>query len=157
MPAKSLRPPALDPASVEPRIRTSYPVEFHAFVQGRSKRVLGDALGLADFGVNLTELAPGAWSALRHWHSEEDEFVYVIDGTLALVTDAGEQTLGPGMVAGFPKGLADGHHLINKSDKPARYLEIGTRRPEDVVEYPDADLAVRPGRKMVRKDGSPIT
>jgi len=156
MPKSAPRLPALDPAGIEPRFKTSYPAEFHKLVAGRTKRVLGDALGLTDFGVNLTELAPGAWSALRHWHSEEDEFVYVVEGTVTLVTEAGNQTLGAGMVAGFPKGKADGHHLINKSDKPARYLEIGTRRQSDAVEYPDADLRVLPGRVMARKDGTPI-
>lgn len=156
MSAKSLRLPALDPKTVEAVSKTTYPEPYRKYVAGRTKRRLGDALGLADFGVNLTELPPGAWSALRHAHAREEEFVYILDGTVALVTDAGEQALGPGMVAGFPKGKSDAHHLINRSDKPARYLEIGTRKEEDAVVYPEADLAVQPGRKFVRKDGSPI-
>ena len=155
MPAKPLRLPALDPATVEAVAKTTYPEPYRKLVAGRTKRRLGDAVGLTDFGVNLTELPPGAWSALRHTHARDDEFVYVLDGTVVLITDAGEQTLGPGMVAGFPKGKTDAHHLVNKSAKPARYLEIGTRDEQDTVVYPEADLEVRPGRIFVRKDGTP--
>jgi uncharacterized cupin superfamily protein len=157
MPAPKLRLPALDPATVADIAGTIAPEPYRRRMMARSKRKLGDALGLADFGVNITTLPPGVWSSIRHWHSHEDEFIYVLEGTLTLVTDAGEQTLGPGMAAGFPKGAPDGHHLINNSDKPARYLEIGTRDPaRDNTEYPDADLAIRPGKGLVRKDGSPI-
>ena len=151
--------PVLDPESLEPRRGSSYPERFKAEVAAREKRALGDALGLSNFGVNLVTLPPGAWSAQRHWHSAEDEFVYVVAGELTLVTDAGEQRLGPGMTAGFPAGVADGHCLINRSGAPATYLEVGDRRAEsDAVEYPDIDLKLEPGpqgRRFVTKAGEP--
>lgn len=156
MPAPKLRLPALDPATVEINSKTTYPEPYRKHVAGRTKRRVGDTLGLTDFGVNITDLPPGAWSALRHAHSAEDEFVYVLDGEVVLITDGGEQVLGPGMVAGFPKGKTDAHHFINKSNKVARYIEVGSRRDEDAVVYPEADLAVLPGRKFVRRDGTPI-
>jgi uncharacterized cupin superfamily protein len=139
--AEDLRLPALDPDGLPVRTGSSYPAPFRGPVANREKRVLGDALGLANFGVNLVRLNPGDWSAQRHWHTAEDEFVYVLEGIVTLVTDAGEQVLGPGKVAGFPAGTADGHHLVNKSARPALYLEIGDRRPgEDEAHYPDIDL-----------------
>ncbi|MBM3556095.1 MAG: cupin domain-containing protein [Alphaproteobacteria bacterium] len=153
----SLRLPALDPGTIEGVSRTGYPEPYRRHVAGRKKGALTERLGLTDFAVNITELAPGAWSALRHWHSAEDEFVMILEGTATLISDGGEQTLGPGMVAGFPKGRADAHHIVNKSDKPVRILEVGSRRPDDdAVVYPEADLAVAPGKKFVRKDGRPI-
>ena len=147
-------------AEVEPRVGTNYPDEFRARIQGRAKRALGDLFGLDQFGVNLTELLPGAYSALRHWHSHEDELVYVLDGEITLVTDAGEEVLRSGDVVGFKAGVADGHHLVNRTDRPVRYLEVGSRRIEvDRVTYPDDDLDVRPDgtgkRRMTRKDGTP--
>jgi uncharacterized cupin superfamily protein len=157
--AQKLTSPALDPQTVPPRRGSSYPAPFRAAVENREKRPLGDAVGLSQFGVNLVELPPGCWSAQRHWHTHEDEFVYVLDGELILVTDAGEQVLRAGMAAGFPAGKADGHHLINRTDRPATYLEVGTRRENlDEVEYPDIDMAVRQqgGRQLfVRKSGEP--
>jgi uncharacterized cupin superfamily protein len=158
--AHKLTSPALDPRTVAPRRGSSYPAPFRAAVEHRQKRALGDATGLTQFGVNLVELPPGCWSAQRHWHSHEDEFVYVLDGELTLVTDAGEQVLRAGMAAGFPAGTPDGHHLINRTDRPATYLEVGTRRDEvDEVDYPDIDMAVRhgpDGRQMfVSKSGEP--
>jgi uncharacterized cupin superfamily protein len=157
--AQRLRPPALDPQSVPARRGSSYPEPFRAQVEGRTKRALGDAVGLSQFGVNLVELQPGCWSAQRHWHTHEDEFVYVLEGELTLVTDAGEQVLRAGMAAGFPAGTPDGHHLINRTDRPAVYLEVGTRHEDvDEVDYPDIDMAVRQhgGRRMfVRKSGEP--
>jgi uncharacterized cupin superfamily protein len=156
---QELRSPALDPQTVPARQGSSYPEQFRAQVEARAKRPLGDATGLTQFGVNLVELPPGCWSSQRHWHSHEDEFVYVLDGELTLVTDAGEQVLRAGMAAGFPAGKADGHHLINRTDRPATYLEVGTRRDEvDEVDYPDIDMAVRhrDGMQMfVRKSGEP--
>ena len=153
------RSPALDPQIVPPRRGSDYPAPFKAAVESREKRPLGDALGLSQFGVNLVTLPSGCWSAQRHWHTHEDEFVYVLDGELTLVTDDGEQVLGPGTAAGFPAGKADGHHLINRTEKPAVYLEVGTRRDDvDEVDYPDIDMAVRhrDGRQMfVRKNGEP--
>lgn len=156
---KPLDPTALDPSTVPAREGSSYPPPFAAQVAGRRKQPLGDATGLTQFGVNLVELPPGCWSAQRHWHSHEDEFVWVVEGELVLVTDTGEQVLGPGMAAGFPADRADGHHLINRTDRPARYLEVGTRREDvDEVVYPDIDLEVRQrdGRQVyVRKSGEP--
>ena len=116
-------------------------------------------LGLTQFGVNLVLLPPGCWSSQRHWHTHEDEFVYVLEGELTLVTDAGEQLLRPGTAAGFPAGKADGHHLINRTDRPATYLEVGTRRDDvDEVDYSDIDMAVRHrdgAQVFVRKNGEP--
>jgi uncharacterized cupin superfamily protein len=152
---KPLRPPALDPQTVPARTGSIYPEPFRKLVAGREKRALGDALGLGDFGVNLVTLPPGAMSALRHWHSHEDEFVYVLEGAPTLVTEAGEQSLGPGMAAGFPKGAADGHHLINRTGEPVLYLEVGTRHPADEAEYPDVDLSLKRKRVFVRKTGEP--
>ena len=119
---------------------TGYPQPFRAAVAGRARQRVGNAAGLTNFGVNLTRLAPGAQSALRHWHSRQDEFIYVVSGKLTLVTDAGETVLTSGMMAGFAAGVADGHHLINRSDAIATYLEIGDRIPNDQAEYPDDDL-----------------
>ena len=122
--------------------------------------MLGTIFGLDQFGVNLTELAPGAQSALRHWHRAEDEFVYVLSGEVVLVTDAGGERLGLGDCIGFKAGAPDGHHLVNRSGEPATYLEIGSRRvSEDRVTYPDDDLEARPDesgrRRFFRKDGTP--
>ena len=147
-------------AEVEPRIGSSYPEPLRARVQGRIKRALGDLFGLDQFGVNLTELAPGASSALRHWHSDEDEFVYVLEGEVTLITDASEEVLRPGDCVGFKAGVVDGHHLTNRTDRPVRYLEVGSRRLDaDRVVYPDDDLEARPDgsgrRRMVHKDGTP--
>ena len=157
--AHKLRSPALDPQAVSPRRGSSYPAPFRAAVEGRQKRPLGDATGLSQFGVNLVELPPGCWSAQRHWHTHEDEFVYVLEGELTLVTDVGEQVLRAGTAAGFPAGTPDGHHLINRTDRTAVYLEVGTRREDvDEVDYPDIDMAVRQqgGRQIfVRKSGEP--
>jgi uncharacterized cupin superfamily protein len=150
---RHLDKPALDPATVAPRRGTGYPEPFRAPVMDRSKRALGDAVGLTQFGVNLVTLGPGAWSAQRHWHSHEDEFVYVVDGELTLVTDAGEQALGPGQAAGFAAGAADGHHLVNRGDRPAVYLEIGTRMADDEAHYPDIDLVCARGRVFTNKRG----
>jgi uncharacterized cupin superfamily protein len=126
----------------------------------KTERVLVPERGarLGNFGVNLVTLPPGAASAQRHWHSHEDEFVYVVEGELTLITEDGEQVLCPGHVAGFPAGKADGHHLVNKGTAPATYLEIGDRRREDAVTYPDADLHLEPtpeGRVFTDKKGEP--
>ena len=128
------------PRELEARTGTGYPEPFREKVVSRAKRVLGDAFGLSRYGVNLVDLSPGTWSSQRHWHTHEDEFIYVISGQLTLITDAGEQILTPGMVAGFPAGDSDGHHLINKSAETASYLEIGDRNSQDEVFYPDIDL-----------------
>ena len=140
---------------------TTYPEPFRAAVTGRSRKRVGNAAGLTRFGVNLTTLVPGSCSALRHWHSQQDELIYVITGELTLVTDAGAQVMGPGMMAGFPAGEANGHHLVNNSDQPATYLEVGDRTPNDTASYPDDDLVAlpkpdgTPGHRFVHKDGHP--
>jgi uncharacterized cupin superfamily protein len=150
--------PALDPMTVKPSTGSGYPTDaMKAVTAGSEKRMLGDALGLTTFGVNLTTLPPGAASALRHWHLRQDEFVFVIEGELTLVTDEGEQTLGPGACAGFPGGIPNGHHLVNRSTKPATYIEVGDRLPGDGAEYADHDLRVRStgsGWRYTHKDGS---
>ncbi|MCH8153871.1 MAG: cupin domain-containing protein [Proteobacteria bacterium] len=150
--------PALDPEEVAVRQGSSYPEAFREPCRTRIKRALGDALGLNNFGVNLVTLPPGAWSAQRHWHSHEDEFVYLLDGALTLITDGGEQVLTAGQAAGFPAGKTDGHHLVNKGTVPATYLEIGDRRRDDAVTYPDIDLHLDPapeGRVFTNKKGEP--
>ncbi len=153
-----LKPPALDPAGLPAREGSSYPEAFREPCRTRTKRVLGDALGLGNFGVNLVTLPPGAASAQRHWHSHEDEFVYLVEGELTLITEDGEQVLCPGQIAGFPAGKADGHHLVNKGAAPATYLEIGDRNAEDVCTYPDIDLHLAPtpdGHVFTDKKGAP--
>ena len=153
-----LKLPALDPIDVPVRSTSGYPEPFRSRVLPREKRALGDALGLTSIGVNLTTLPPVKESSMRHFHTREDEMVFVIEGEVVLRTDAGEQVLVAGMCAGFPAGSKDGHQLLNRSDRPARYLEISNRDPEDAAEYPDVDLACRkaPGGKLIftRKDGS---
>ena len=130
---------------VEPRTGSVYPPEFAGIVDGRSKAALGNLFDLDQFGVNLTELAPGAASALRHWHSAEDEFIYVLEGTPTLVTDMGEEVLEPGDCAGFKAGSPNGHCLVNQSETVVRILEVGTRRPDiDSCDYPDTDMRVAP-------------
>jgi len=138
--------PALDPATLAPRTSTVYPPPFDASTAGRAKRALTKVLGLSQFGVNLTELAPGSASAIRHWHSHEDEFVYVVSGEVTLVSEAGIQILTAGMVAGFPAGVEDGHCIQNKSTQPAVILEVGTRDMRDEGNYPDIDLHCQAGR-----------
>ena len=152
------QPPAFDPMDVDARTGSSYPAPFQAVCATRIKRALGDAAGLSRFGVNLVHLNPGDWSAQRHWHSHEDEFVYVLEGELTLVTDAGEQVLAPGMAAGFPAGVEDGHCLVNRGGGVAVYLEAGDRSQEDVVRYPDIDLIAEThdgGRRFTNRKGEP--
>ena len=152
------RPTALSPDTLTPRIGSGYPEPFAQRVAAREKRALGDAFGLTGFGVNLSRLPPGCASALRHSHAREDEFVYVLEGTPTLVTDAGETPLAPGMCAGFPAGSGDGHHLVNRSDADVLYLEIGDRQPGEAVDYPDDDLVGRTvdgSWRYFHKDGQP--
>jgi uncharacterized cupin superfamily protein len=136
----SLELPALDPSAVEPRRRIGYPEPFRSRMGDRVKRCLGDACGLTKFGVNLVTLGPGGQSALRHWHTLEDEFVYVVEGEVVLVTDKGEQVLSAGMCAGYPAGKRDAHHFVNRSAAPAVYLEVGNRIEGDNAFYPDDDM-----------------
>ena len=155
--AEKPKPPALDPSAVVAATGSGYPEPFKSRVSTRRKQRLGDALGLKNFGVNLTTIPPGAMSALRHWHSHEDEFIYMVSGELVLVTNDSEQRLGPGICAGFPAGKPDGHYLLNRTDRDAVYLEVGDRRPEDCVTYPDDDIfgqATPKGRRFTRKDGT---
>jgi uncharacterized cupin superfamily protein len=136
---------------------TDYPSPFDQPCRERFRRRLGDAAGLTQFGVNLLVLPPGTWSSQRHWHTAEDEFVYVLDGEVVLVTDAGEELLRAGDCAGFPAGASDGHHLQNRSTRAATLLDIGTRRPaEDEVFYPDIDMRAPKGEVgYVHSDGRP--
>lgn len=139
---------------------TGFPPDLMEGLHGRVKRPLGSLFGLANFGVNLTRIPPGGASSLRHAHQKQDEFIYVLEGTPVLVTDAGETPLVPGMCAGFPAGTGNAHHLRNPGPGDAVYLEIGDRSPGDVVTYPDNDLQVVPGSdgkaRWLRKDGTPV-
>jgi len=153
-----LKSPALDPATVPVVTGSDYPAPFDSNVAGRERRRLGDALGLTNFGVNLTRLPPGDASSQRHWHSRQDEFVFIVEGEVVLITDGGEQVLTAGMVAGFPANSGDGHRLINRSRRDAIYLEIGDRAPDDACDYSDIDMLVRwidGEEKYVHKDGTP--
>lgn len=147
--------PKIELANVPERRGSGYPAPYAQSAQGRIKQALGDAGGLSDFGVNLTRLPPGAWSSQRHWHTREDEFVYVLAGELVLITDAGEQPLRAGECAAFAKNVADGHHLVNRGSETAIYLEIGTRSGDDACHYPDIDLYVEDGKGFTHKDGTP--
>lgn len=150
--------PRIDIEPLPRRTGSSYPAPFDQPCLARTRRQLGDAGGLTDFGVNLLELAPGAWSSQRHWHSAEDEFVWVLEGEVVLVDDTGEHLMHAGECAAFAKGDANGHRLVNRSDATTTVLEVGSRRPdEDVCRYPDIDLRIGPGRDAgyVHKDGTP--
>ncbi|MDV6331172.1 nuclear transport factor 2 family protein [Asticcacaulis sp. 201] len=155
----SVKPVAVIADEVPVRVRPSnYPEPFASRMAGRAKRQLGDIFGLGNFGVNLTELKPGAMSALRHAHSKQDEFVYILAGFPTLFTDEGETRLTPGMCAGFKAGTGNGHHLINTTDDVVVYLEVGDRSPGDEGTYPDDDLKaiLADGRwRFVHKDGTP--
>jgi uncharacterized cupin superfamily protein len=150
---------AIDAKTVEAVTGTGYPEPFRKPVMDREKRRLGDAFGLKSFGVNLVRLPPGTMSSMRHWHAKEDELVYVLEGEVVLVTDAGEQVLRPGMVVGFPAGRPDGHHLINRSARDAVYLEVGDRPSGDQATYSDIDMLAKqlPDGKWIytRKNGEP--
>lgn len=150
---------AVEAAQVAPRTKSSnYPEPFASRMAGREKRPLGDLFGLTNFGVNLTRLAPGACSALRHAHSRQDEFIYILYGHPVLLTDAGETQLSPGMCAGFKAGTGNGHHLVNRTDDEVSYLEVGDRSAGDSAVYPDDDLQavlVEGKWHFTHKDGSP--
>ncbi len=150
--------PALDPLSLPPRCTSGAPEPFRSRVLPREKRALGDATGLTNIGINLTTLPPGKESSMRHGHTHEDEMIFVLEGEIVLRTNAGEQTLTSGMCAGFKAGTTDAHHLVNRSNAPARYLEISNRDPRDTAFYPDDDLAYGHAPdgtpQFTRKDGS---
>jgi uncharacterized cupin superfamily protein len=153
-------PLALIAADAPARIKPSnYPPEFARKMEGRLKQPLGDLFGLKNFGVNLTTLQPGAVSSLRHLHTKQDEFVYIIAGTPTLVTNAGETVLAPGMCAGFAANNGDAHQLVNRSSQAVVYLEVGDRSAGDSASYPDDDIAATLGPQgwsFTRKDGSAI-
>lgn len=149
--------PAIDAMTLPARTSSGYPEPYRSRVLPREKRALGDAFALSTFGVNLTILPPGKESSMRHWHTHEEELVYVLEGELVLVTNAGEQVVSAGMVVGFPAGNADGHQLVNRGDRPAKYLEVSNRHDDDVATYADVDLAIEltdGGSIYTRKDGS---
>jgi uncharacterized cupin superfamily protein len=152
--------PKIDISALPVRASSAYPDAYKPVVAGREKIALGNVVGLSQFGVNLTRLKPGAASALRHWHENEDEFVYVLEGELVLVEDEGETVLKPGDCAGFKANVANGHHLINRTDRDALILEVGTRAPREVAHYPDVDLRYEVDdeagtRNILHKDGTP--
>ena len=150
--------PKIDIAKAVVRTKGVYPQPYRSSTDGREKAALGNVAGLTQFGVNLTRLKPGAASALRHWHEQEDEFIYVLDGELTLIEDGGETLLGPGDCAGFKAGVSNGHQLVNKSQRDARYLEIGTRAATERAHYPDVDLVLERdenGARFLHKSGEP--
>jgi uncharacterized cupin superfamily protein len=154
----STNPIAISAADSPPRTKPSlYPEPFASLMQGREKRPLGDQFGLSNFGVNLTRLAPKAMSALRHSHTKQDEFIYILQGNPTLYTDEGRTELSPGMCAGFKAGTGNGHHLVNETLGDVLYLEVGDRTPGDAATYPDDDLKATlvDGRwQFTHKDGS---
>ncbi len=152
--------PVIDPATAPRGEGSRYPAPFDAPCRARHWLKLGDAAGLTQFGVNLVTLPPGTWSSQRHWHAHEDEFVWVLEGEVVLVTDAGEQRLRAGDSAGFKAGSRDGHCLQNRSQAAVQLLVVGSRNDADYGEYPDIDLKYLPGRYSggggyVHKDGTP--
>ena len=148
--------PKIDIASVPERKSAGYPEPFDKPCAERIRQRIGNAGGLKDFGVNLMRLPPGNWSSQRHWHSHEDEFVYVIAGELTLVEDNRETVLRSGDCAAFPKNSGNGHHLINKSNTVATYLEVGSRSPDDVIQCSDIDMMSPNSDGLFKhKDGTP--
>jgi uncharacterized cupin superfamily protein len=145
-----------DISSVPAQTGSNYPAPFDLPCDAQSSQRLARSAGLTMFGVNLTVIEPGAWSSQRHWHTHEYEFVWVLEGELTLMTDAGEETLRAGDCAAFRRGDTDGHCLINKSGRPAKVLEIGNSDPQDLCVYPDIDMVAGPGAAgYSHRDGSP--
>jgi uncharacterized cupin superfamily protein len=148
--------PKIDISTVPERKGVGYPLPFAAPCAERIRRRLGDAGGLRDFGVNLMTLPPGNWSSQRHWHSHEDEFVYILEGELILIEDGGESVLRKGDCATFAKNSGNGHHMINRSSTVAVYLEVGSRQPEDLTTCSDIDMmSSNSDGRFVHKDGTP--
>jgi uncharacterized cupin superfamily protein len=150
--------PKIDIANLKLDNATNYPEPFRQAVLGRWRKRLGNAVGLDQFGVNLTTLKPGAWSAQRHWHTAEDELIYLLEGELVLCENEGETVLKPGDAAGWKANMLDGHCLINRSKRDAVYLEIGSRAAREKVEYPDIDMRLErdeSGARYMRKSGEP--
>ena len=152
------KPPIVRVKDLPVKTGSGYPSPYKEIVSGRSRWAgLGDVFGLDQFGVNVVTLEPGAWSSQRHWHAEEDEFVYVLEGEVVLGDDNGDYIMTAGMCAGFKANSGNGHHLKNVSDKTAVYLEMGSRKAKDHVTYSDIDmLAIKDGGpwKFLKKDGS---
>jgi uncharacterized cupin superfamily protein len=148
--------PALHVDDLPVRTGSGYPPPHDEPCRQRRRRALGDAFGLSQFGVNLLELAPGTWSSQRHWHERQDEFVYVVEGEVTLVTNEGETVLRPGMIAGFRAGQPNGHHLVNRSNAVVRVLEVGTRTDEETARYPDIGMMYREGEGYLTADGRPL-
>ena len=144
----------IDLSTVRAQTGSTYPRPFDVPCSAQSCQRLARHAGLTLFGVNLTVIEPGAWSSQRHWHTHEDEFVWVLDGELTLVTDSGEELLRAGDCAAFRRGDPDGHHLVNKSGRPARVLEIGNSDPQDRCTYPDIDMIAH-GPGYIHRDGTP--
>jgi uncharacterized cupin superfamily protein len=148
--------PKIDITAVPARKGSGYPPPFDAPCAARTRRRLGEAGGLRDFGVNLMTVPPGSWSSQRHWHSDEDEFVYVLEGEVTLIEDGGETLLHAGDCATFPKDTGNGHHLINKSSAMAVYLEVGSRNSHDLTTCSDIDMmSSSADGRFVHKDGTP--
>ena len=148
--------PKIDITAVPARKGVGYPEPFAMLSANRLRQRLGDAGGLTDFGVNLARLPPGEWSSQRHWHSHEDEFVFLLQGELVLIENDGETLLRAGDAAAFPKGTGNGHHMVNRSNRDAIYLEIGSRQLEDVTTCSDVDImSANSDGRFVHKDGAP--
>jgi|SRR5262249_34842742 len=150
----------IDAAALTPLVGTLYPSPYDEPCRARERTRLGDPGGLTQFGVNLLRLPPGAWSSQRHWHTGEDEFVYVLEGEVVLVTDAGEEVLRAGDAAGFPANDHNGHCLQNRSGRDARVLEVGSRTTGSVAYYPDIDMVAPAGGKpaaYTHRDGTPYS
>jgi uncharacterized cupin superfamily protein len=150
--------PKVDIAKVPVKSGTFYPAQFQAECRGRHKQAIGDAAGLTQFGVNITRISPGAASALRHWHEQEDEFIYLLEGELVLVENDGETVLKPGDAAGFKAGSGNAHRLINRGTLDAVYFEVGTRAKAERVHYPDVDLVMErddKSRRYLHRSGEP--
>ena len=148
--------PKIDIDKIPVDTATGYPPPFNKAVEGRSRKRLARAAGLSQFGVNICTLKPGAASSQRHWHDNEDEFVYVVEGELILREDDGETVLRAGDCAAFPKGTGNGHHLINRSAATAVYLEVGSRNPDDVTTCSDVDMmSANADGRFVHKNGTP--
>ncbi len=151
--------PKIDLANIKVDTHSGYPEPYRQVTIGRARQRLGNAVGLDQFGVNLTRLKPGAQSSQRHWHQNEDEFVYILEGEVVLCEDGGETVLRPGDAAGWKAGVANGHCLINRSARDAVFLEIGARAKTERAEYPDIDMLVRrdeTGMHYTRKSGEPF-
>jgi uncharacterized cupin superfamily protein len=150
--------PKIDQGALVIRSRSAYPEPFDRIVDGREWQSLGDGAGLTQFGVNLFRLKPGAASSARHWHEQEEEFVYMVEGELVLIEDEGETVIRPGEAAGFKAGVPNGHHLVNRTDRDAVFLAVGTRAQRERCHYSDIDLVHEQDGdryRLTHKSGAP--